>query len=292
MDSQIDLVTPTGERVQGITPPRAIGINAKGRVINISPSSLQLWWGCRQRWWYKEVEGLPDPMNIHGANGKAVHDAIAALHKSRLAGKPLVTREVLDLYRERYRQMQGAVGPPDENAPDWLQVDREKLGRLTAQALEIYCREHAPAVTPYLVETRIEVELEVGEDIRVMAVGRADLIDDRGIVHDFKTVTRVPYWDAINEADEAQLLWYGMLLEQLEGRVPPLYQFEYLVASDRGVQVLPFTVTAGPEKYARLRALVGAAVEEMAEGRVVPNPSFSLCNPRQCPFFQRCHEDW
>jgi hypothetical protein len=291
MDPQLDLVATSGDRVHGLTPPRAIGLNAKGRVINVSPSSMQLWWGCRQRWWYKEVEGLPDPMNIHGANGKATHDAIAALHKSRLEGKPLITREVIDLYRERFRQMQGAVVDQDDDGPEWLKVDRVKLGRLTAQAIELYCREHAPAVTPHLVETRIEVQLEVG-DIQVLAIGRADLIDDRGIVHDFKVRTRVPYWDEINEADEAQLLWYGMLMEQLEGRVPPLYQFEYLVASDKGVQVLPLTVTAGPEKYERLRNLVGAAVEEMVEGRVVPNPSYSLCNPRQCPFWVRCHEDW
>lgn len=50
-------------------------------LIRVSPTSLSTFdtddaWGCKRKWWFKYVKGLPDPQGPDAALGDAVHKAI------------------------------------------------------------------------------------------------------------------------------------------------------------------------------------------------------------------------
>ena len=217
----------------------------------------------------RHVVGLPAAPHHALTYGSAMHQAVAAFHLSRRAGKPLSEEEMLKVF-ERAWSPEG-----------FLSREHEELRYSQGRAALRRFRESQLALkdTVVGVERPFAVELD-GINIR----GRMDRIDrsDEGVaIVDYKSSDVRDQAKADARArDSLQLQVYAMAYESENGTLPAEVRLHFL---DSGV--VGSSVPDG-KRLTKAKGQLKAAALGIKEKSFEPTPDARTCG--YCPYRQIC----
>lgn len=265
----------------------------------LSPSGASLWKQCPRRWWYRYVDGLPEPPPGEPAVlGSFVHKVLEDLldlpapDRTPDAARAIAT-ECFATFSERgdYR----ALGFDDSGT--------KRFKHRAWVAISAYFSEFAPSeVDPVRQEMRVRAEID-----GVPFFGIIDLVERDGdlggnavIVTDYKTgtppETNKP-WSAEQNAEKLlQPMWYAAALLEMGEHSPSLARLLYFTAAETAdggfvgrTGTLAAPVNEGAIAAARAELLlrwrqIGEAQEH---GGAEAKPGV-LCG--WCPFVAHCTE--
>ena len=147
------------------------------RLMQLSVSSLALFWRCPQRWKLRYIERRREPQTGAMVIGKAVGATLAAYFAARMAGEPLSPQDADDLLAAEFDESAG------RRDTDFGQDEPDTLRGQSREALRAYLTELAPSVMPRAVERRFELCFE---GARWSIVGYLDVEDESGDTIDVK----------------------------------------------------------------------------------------------------------
>ncbi len=232
-------------------------------------SELETYLDCPERYRLRHVVGVPAAPHHALTYGSAMHQAVAAFHLSRRAGKPLTEEQLFQVF-ERAWSSEGFLSR--EHEEHRYAAGRAALTRFRETQL-------ASVDTVVAVERPFTVDLD-GVNVR----GRMDQIDrtaEGAVVVDYKSsdVREQAKADA-KARDSLQLQVYALAHESEHGTLPAKVQLHFL---DSG---LVGTATPDAKKLAKAQSrLVGAAID-IREGKFQPKPDAITCG--YCPYRQIC----
>ncbi|HKK27503.1 MAG TPA: PD-(D/E)XK nuclease family protein [Gemmatimonadota bacterium] len=242
----------------------------------LSSSSLKTYRRCPQQWKLKYVDRLPEEDKPFFNLGRAVHAALEAFYRGRVAGPPPL-EEVVAAFEDEF---------DPEAYPTEEETDRRRADGLAM--VEAYYRKHADGFQPALaVEKRLAFEVEgvpfTGYVDRIDKTGRSRI----GIV-DYKTGGS---FDLERVRTEPQLTLYQLGTEAMLG-----LEVERLALYHVPSQT-PFQVERhGPEQVERVRGMVREAARGIEAGDFEPSPGHhcTWCDFQPfCPAFaDEYPENW
>jgi len=253
------------------------------RLMQLSISSLALFWRCPERWRRRYLEREGEPQSGPMLVGKAVGGAIAAYFAARMAGESLSVGDADDLCRAEFDERLGQAGT--ELAGD----DQEELREQSREALRAYLTELAPGVRPVSVERRFELRFEGAE---WSLVGYLDVEDESGDTIDVKVGAK-HVTEARAERDPQPTAY--RLARRAEGRLEGRFLFHSVrrgqVRSGERCLVMPAPRSA--EQLAAMEARIAQAALQIAHCAEtgdwpLSTPDGWWCSPGQCPFWTRC----
>ena len=269
-------------------------------VTHLSPSAAGTWAQCPRRWWYRYVDGLPEPPPGEPAVlGSFVHRILELL----LAEAP--EDRTPDRARLLARFAWGEVSASEEW--DQLELDDDGALRFRQRAwstVEAYFRLQDPtAVRPVAQELRVEVEVD-----GVPFKGFIDLVEEhpgegdgppKVVITDYKTgrppEQGKPWSDERIREKLLQPQWYAAAVDALGEHEPVRARLLYFTALDDadgrshrletaelGVDV---DDAAQGEAVAELQRRWHDIGEALAAGSAEPSPG-PLCG--WCPYVALC----
>ncbi|MCC5953106.1 MAG: PD-(D/E)XK nuclease family protein [Acidimicrobiia bacterium] len=261
----------------------------------LSPSAAGMWAQCPQRWWYRYVEGLPEPPPGEPAVlGTFVHRVLELLLDQPPADRTEATAKALARH----------VWEVTERSEDWqsLELDDAAARRFRQRAwstlLAYFSHEEPESVRP--VARELLVETEVGG---VPFRGFIDLVetadDDAVVVTDYKTGLPPRPGKPWSEEQRAEKLlqpqWYAAALAALGDHVPTRARLLYFTALDGqtpgsfDLRTEELVVDTSPDALEpavdELRRRWGAIGEALQTGHVDASPG-PLCG--WCPYVEHC----
>jgi hypothetical protein len=243
-----------------------------GQVL--SPTQVRTFIDCQVRWYFKYVEHLDDPQNASLALGKAVHAALAENFLQKIdTFVDLPVLGVVALFRRAWQeQVEETVFRPDD--------DVEQLGKCGEVLVTKYMGDAAPLIQPVAVEMPVAGEIG-GVPVR----GIVDLVDSEGQIIDLKTRCRRPTGIASDTA--FQLTTYYQLTTGANGMV----RIDTLVKT-KAPQLIQQSYSIGARDLKATGMLYPLARKNMQRGGHVPNRVSMLCSRKNCPFWERCEEEF
>jgi len=179
--------------------------------VRISYSKVNSYKFCPKKYEYRYVKMIPVPEKPELAFGIALHAALEVNFKQKIASfKDVPDKEVIaafnDSFNERARGISKDVMPDDA---------RKEFLKMAEYFIRRFMYERAPEIQSILKGVECFFRLPLEGDIEL--TGKFDLVDKKGILHDFKTSSK-PYDP--KRADFAQLVIYAWACERLFGKCP------------------------------------------------------------------------
>lgn len=248
----------------------------------LSHSSIQLYMTCPLRFYFRKVEGLPEPVvSASLVTGSAIHRALETHFRELMVGHPPPQLdELLGVFWDTWRELENVE--VRFNRGD----DINAIGRLADRMLRAFQASSLarPQGTIIGIEEPLRGVLLPGvPDL----VGRVDLLvedDDAVTLSDYKTV-RSPWSPAHAEDAGSQLLIYHQLVESIAGDKPIRLQFA-LLSKARVPTITLHPVAADPHRIARTKAIVKQIWEAIRAERFYPTPSAMNCP--SCSYREQC----
>jgi RecB family exonuclease len=238
----------------------------------LSPSSVNCFFDCSAKWYYRKVLKLPEKRTGALILGTAVHHALIENFRQKIE-----TKQDLDwiVVRTMFHK----------NLLDQIEVDRppipewDDLRDAGFAMVRVYMEQAAPAIEPAAVEEHVE-----GVIAGVPVHGYIDVRDVRGRIIDIKTAKKKPA--GITAAQRLQVATYAMLHPQASGEV----QIATLTKT-RTVALHTESATIAPPDRKLTGHLYSIARDQMHTGLVVPNRASFLCG-KNCSYKARCLNDY
>lgn len=247
----------------------------------LSASQLRTWGDCQARWAFHYLYEMDEPQNSKLALGSAVHTALAENFFAKASvGEDLPAAEVAQGFRAAW----------DAESDRTLFLEGEDPAELADKGealVAAYMRDNAPALTPgRLANGAPAVEFEVEGSIAGVAVrGRVDLMDDTGMVIDFKTAAKKPV--GLDAGAAMQLAIYNILEPQSSGKV----RVDTLVKT-KALQLVSHTYQLSAQDLAAPTKQLPIARDGMRSGLYSPNRGSMLCSRKNCGFWSACQDEF
>lgn len=258
------------EAIGAAAPPSASVVPAAGAPrAAFSFSELETYLDCPERYRLRHVVGLPSAPHHALTYGSAMHQAVAAFHISRRAGKPLTAEELLAVF-ERAWSPEGFLSREHEE-------HRYAAGR--AALLSFREAQLNEPDTVVAVERPFTVNID-GINIR----GRIDRMDrtaEGTVIIDYKS-SDVHDQDKANARarDSLQLQAYAMAFESENGVLPSRVQLHFLETGVVG------TASPDPKRLDKAKSQLRSAAAGIRDGKFQPKPDAMTCG--FCPYRQIC----
>lgn len=257
-------------------------------VRHLSPSSIDTWVTCPQRWYFRYVRKIKTPPSGAMHLGTSFHAAVEANHAQKIT-----TREDLPLgvLEDRYSV---AFEHPEDDV-DWTGEKKSDAKDHGAAMVRSYHKQVAPTLQPTLVEQAVLVPLQTaaGESLPPLKMV-LDLVDDAKVIKDFKTTSKQPDPDAANAS--GQLTAYDVAHRSAFG-TPSAGQ--ELIHLRRPLKTKPFAeVFRQPtsrsdeqvRNYLKHVQAVGIQIAVAVQTGLFPmaDPNSWACSEKFCGYFRVC----
>ena len=253
------------------------------RLMQLSVSSLALFWRCPERWRLRYIERKREPQTGAMVIGRSVGATLAAYFAARMAGEPLSGQDADDLLAAEFDESAG------RSDTDFGQDEPEALREQSREALRAYLAELAPQVRPVSVERRLELCFE---GARWSIVGYLDVEDESGDTIDVK-VGQKHVTEARAATDPQPTLY--RLARRAEGRSNGRFLFHSVRrgAIRSGERCLVVPAERSPAQLEAMEARIAQTARQIvrcAESGDWPlsSPDGWWCSQGSCPAFQGC----
>lgn len=267
---------------------------ASPTMRNLSVSKIEAAILCPKKFKYQYVDKVPQPSSYKLQAGNVVHEILeTAFQEFAKTGKYPDWKTLDDMYEPVWQKtMKGEESKEwfigwDHNPEDPV----ERIKATHRPLIRLAREEVLPTVRPWMigaepvVEYKIDIELpsDIGP---YRLVGYADLLEEQGILMDWKTTDE-------EVSARAQRTWlqfaaYSILFYPIVGEENLRCEKIFLVRSDTKayVQRVPFVVG---EKHRAYFLEVAAQVWKMLHAGVyLPNVECWICKPGWCPYWMGC----
>ena len=251
----------------------------------LSASSIQLYLTCSLKWRFQYLDRLPRlTLSANQAFGTAMHAALNWLHKERKRGRTPPLAEVLQVFQaDWYAQTE-----TDSNATVRFDDDGDAalLAHKGKELLTLYY--HQPAGRVYDSEVYFTVPLvnpATGEVLDVPLRGVMDLVEDDGVIVEFKAPQKAP--PMTNLPEDIQVTTYAYAYEKLFGKLPREIRKISLVRT-KSPKIESQITGRSARDFERLFHLGREMVKGVEAGLFIPNRSCWLCS--DCEYRIDCDE--
>lgn len=261
------------------SPPVA-GATRDVLVEPVSASRLNLFHGCRLRFYFRYVLGIQKPASLALHVGKSVHASLQNWSQRRWLGKPACAEDLKDEFLSAWKEQLEAE-PVKFEEPDEQEKEQQKAWGL----VEMYLRE-----TPIPVEEKPEaVEVLVERDLHEHGLpvlrGVIDLVRQGGRIVDFKTTSTAPNESLVLHRNELQLTCYSLLYREATGTREKGFELHHLVKTKTPKLVVTEHPASSEMQVNRLFRAIESYIEGVTREDWVPSPGLQCTT---CEFFNEC----
>ena len=284
----------TTERVQGfakgfrVQDEKPTIQNRKSKIErpHLSPSQLETFCQCPERWRRIYLEGERLPPATAMLRGTAVHAAAKANFEQKIESRQDLPPADLAAVADASFSAELENGGVELTAEEESMGKEKVLGQSRDAAVkmaEFHAREQAPDYQPVLVEAPFRVELPGSHDL----VGVIDLADDRKRVTDLKTASRRK--NQADADDSLQLTVYDVGHRVLTGQPAAELRLDTIVQGKRDLSRHVLSTERTPADFAALAQRVNVVTASIAAGVFTPAPLGAWwCSGKWCGFHRTC----
>lgn len=210
----------------------------------VSFTQLMTYVRCPEHYLFKYVLHFPRMPRKALKHGFALHEALGYHFEQKKAdGKGITKEEAKEFFVDAFRNALEEYETELEETRsqltrEYLQKEKEiKVGDLVdlgLRGIDVYFKELNPKIKPDLVEAPFN--FEVSKDIE--AVGRIDLTDTKGVIHELKTTRASPAKQDV--ATDLQIALYQIAYQKLKGRLPKGISKDYIVLRKNDSKIVRF----------------------------------------------------
>jgi len=212
----------------------------------VSFSQLMTYVRCPEHWLFRYKLGLKRSPKKVFKHGFALHEALAYhFEQKKQDGKGIRPAEAKEFFvevlkngLEDYKEELAQARPflTREYLSKEKQVKVADLIETGMRGLEVYYKQLNARIFPDLVEEAFEFPVKKG----LKLVGRLDLTDTKGVIHELKTTRKSPNMQDIRS--DPQLSLYQLGYQSLKGRGPTGISKDYIVLSKNNSRIVRFMV--------------------------------------------------
>jgi CRISPR/Cas system-associated exonuclease Cas4 (RecB family) len=251
---------------------------------HLSTSQVRKYLKCPRQYELRYVNKLTESIGAGLVMGRAFHKGLQdATFKKALDGEILPTDDVLDIYATAFQD------EIDNSDVDWADDNPDETKDNGAEMLHKYYEEIGINTIPRLdsegipyAERNHTFEIVPGLKVKVVM----DIIEENGIVRDYKTSKKSPSAKVIDET--IQLPTYALAYRDMFGEKETAVGLDYAVNLKREKKVMRLE-TEGPIDDGRIervkQTFVGVA-QSISAGIFYPNEESNACG--YCSFNQIC----
>jgi hypothetical protein len=249
-------------------------------------STLDLIGSCSWRYFLTYGLGLPDPSGEAAITGTAVHAAVEAHEKNRMAGGPGLTLE------QMHDMVTAELGDNEQGRTGRLAVTHWWKGKFKDKSMPH--REWVLTMTPVAIEPYFRTGLVDG----AMPIGGwmdAVYLDENGMyrIVDLKTANSMSRWKDSGEGKRHQATVYSVAIQLgavLDVSLDYLPEVTYtVVRTTTGTETAKRVhVTPDLEDVRVLGDKIREAQRIVNEEDYAKNPAWNLCSQTWCPHYQGC----
>jgi CRISPR/Cas system-associated exonuclease Cas4 (RecB family) len=250
----------------------------------LSVSQVQKYLKCPQQYEFRYVSKLPETKNGSLILGSAFHKGMqtASITKA-LQGEIMSTDDVLDVYSQAFDYSK------ENDEIEWGDDDPGLVKDNGTKMMAKYYEEYGSQIVPFVdaeglpfVERKHTFEIVPG----LKVFGIMDVITDDGFIRDYKTSSKSPSQNIIDE--KIQLPVYSMMYRDLFGQKESGVGFDYIVNLKKEKKAMRLE-TEGPIDDNRIertkQTFVGVA-KSISAGIFYPNEESNSCG--YCSFKKIC----
>lgn len=213
---------------------------------HVSFTQLMTYVRCPEHWLFRYRLGLRRSPRKVFKHGFALHETLAYhFEQKKQDGKGIRLAEAKEFFVQVFKNgLEEYTQELAEARPfltrEYLSKEHHiKVGDLVEsglRGLEVYFQQLNPLIAPDLVEEAFEFPVQKG----VKMVGRIDLSDTKGVIHELKTTRATPNKQDIRS--DPQLSLYQLGYHTLKKRAPSGLSKDYIVLSKNNSRVVRFRV--------------------------------------------------
>jgi|GEM_PF-1381214 len=212
----------------------------------VSFSQLMTYIRCPEHYLFRYVLGIRHQPRKVFKHGFALHETLQYhFEQKKEDGKGISLLEAKEFFVDSFGNALDEYKQELEEARPFLTREylaKEKhvsVGDMVdtgIKGLEVYFKQLNPHIFPDLVEAAFEFPAE--KDIKV--IGRIDLTDTKGVIHELKTTRVTPNKQDIRS--DAQLAIYQIGYKTITGQAPKGISKDYIVLSKNNSRIVRFRV--------------------------------------------------
>lgn len=258
----------------------------------LSVSQVMQYTKCGEAYRRRYVLEQKIPSNVFMVQGRGVHKAAEELHNSIIAGFPISTDEMVQVYSDLHDvEIQNIAIPEDAADEDkdlgkvkdlGIQLTRKYRHVALGNARDDATGDIVPAVKPIAAEQVFKVNLKPENSEPIPFMGVIDLVED-GAIADLKTKKKAA---SQSETDNSiQLSLYAHVTGI------PVVRLDQLVKPTKTMSARFIRKTAVRNKRETLHALdvVAEVAQDISVGRFRrTNPENWWCTEKWCPYWNDC----
>lgn len=259
---------------------------------HVSFTQLMTYVRCPEHFLFRYVLGMKRPPGKAQKHGFALHETFAYhFDQKKKDSKGLKVYEAKEFFVEVFRNaLEEYETEMDETkrlvTKDFLLKEKGiNVNQLVATGLrgiDVYFKEMNPKIVPDLVEEPFTIPTTSNVNL----MGRIDMTDKKGVIHELKTTRRMPNAQDINL--DQQLAIYQLAYQMLKGKPSKGIAKDYIVFSKRDAKIVQFKVDKPFfDKNAVFRniAVIMEAVRHNIFYCIHPAESW-VCSKEWCGYFK------
>jgi RecB family exonuclease len=247
-------------------------------LATVSASRLNTFHGCRLKFYFNYVAGLPRSKSGAQHIGSTVHFTLKLWNLARWRKQTIPEgwlREQFDQFwaEDQEGQIRWDTGEEDES--------RSKAWAL----LDTYFQQSPIPANEAAEGVEVAVAAELG---RTKLVGIIDLVRSGGRIVEFKTTGQTPNAEKAEHLHELQCSCYSVMYRAATGRPEKAVELHHLVKLKTPKLVVTVLPPMTAQQEVRLHKAVDSYLEGVQRQDWVPSPSPMSC--ACCEFFNQCRQ--
>lgn len=199
---------------------------------------------CPEHYLFRYVLGMKRPPGKAQKHGFALHETFAYhFDQKKKDSKGLKIYEAKEFFVEVFRNALEEYETEMEETKRLITkefllkekgIDVNQLVATGLRGIDVYFKEMNPKIAPDLVEEPFTIPTTSNVNL----MGRIDMTDKKGVIHELKTTRRMPNAQDINL--DQQLAIYQLAYQSLKGKNPKGIAKDYIVFSKRDAKIVQF----------------------------------------------------
>lgn len=213
---------------------------------HVSFTQLMTYVRCPEHFLFRYILGIKRPPGKAMKHGFALHETFAYhFDQKKKDSKGLKVRDAKEFFVEVFRNALEEYEIEMEETRSLItkefllkekEIDVNQLVATGLRGIDVYFKEMNPKMFPDLVEEPFSIP--AGSNLQL--VGKIDMTDKKGVIHELKTTRRMP--NAQDIQLDQQLAIYQLAYKSLKGKLPKGITKDYIVFSKRDAKIVQFKV--------------------------------------------------
>ena len=258
----------------------------------MSFTQLMTYVRCPEHYLFRYVLGIKRPPGKTMKHGFALHETFAYhFDQKKKDSKGLNARGAKEFFVEVFRNALEEYKTEMEETKRLITkefllkergIDVNQLVATGLRGIDVYFRDMNPKISPDLVEEPFTIPTPSNMNL----MGRIDMTDKKGVIHELKTTRRMP--NAQDIQLDQQLAIYQLAYQSLKGKLPKGITKDYIVFSKRDAKIVQFRVDKpffGKNVVFRNIAVIMEAVRRNIFYCIHPAESW-VCSKEWCGYWK------